>query len=85
MRMPTRAAASAHWYFRCSVGHTMVTWWTSPAASSSVAARRAKAVLPAPGVATARKSCGMADRYFASAAACQARNDPAVPRAARRG
>ena len=83
--MPTRAAASAHWYLRCSVGQTIVTLWTSAELSSSVATRSAKVVLPAPGVATARKSWGIVSRYCASAAACQARSEPAVPQAARRG
>ena len=60
--IPTRAAASAHWVLRCSVGATTVTAWTTPAASSSLAIRSAKVVLPAPGVATARKSWGLRRR-----------------------
>ena len=55
---PTRAAASAHWVLRCSVGATTVTRSTTPRCSSSAATRSAKVVLPAPGVATARKSRG---------------------------
>ena len=54
--MPNRAAASAHWCLRCSVGVTIVSVATSRRASSSAATVRAYAVLPAPGVATRRKS-----------------------------
>ena len=54
-----RAAAAAHWVFRCSVGQTTVTPSTVPSASSSAAIRSANVVLPAPGVATARKSRGL--------------------------
>ncbi len=56
--MPTRAAACAHCDFRWSVGATTVSWSTVPSASISVATRNANVVLPAPGVATARKSSG---------------------------
>src|SRR5699024_4981455 len=56
--MPTRAAESAHCTFRCSVGATTVTRLTIFWARSSAANRRANVVLPAPGVATARKSFG---------------------------
>ncbi len=52
--MPTRAAASAHWVLRCSVGVTTVIRSTTLRASSSAAMVSAKVVLPAPGVATAR-------------------------------
>ena len=58
MAMPTLAAASAHCRFRWSVGATMVTRLTVPASISMDATRSAKVVLPAPGVATARKSLG---------------------------
>ena len=60
--IPTLAAATDHWVFRCSVGATTVMAWTTPVASSSEAIRRAKVVLPAPGVATARKSRGLERR-----------------------
>jgi hypothetical protein len=53
--------------------------------SSSVATRRANVVLPAPGVATARKSCGVDRRYADSASCCQARSFDAVPQGARSG
>ena len=56
--MPTRAAASAHWVFRCSVGATTVTRSMTRRDSSSEATVSANVVLPAPGVATARKSFG---------------------------
>ena len=71
--MPTRAAAAAHWSLRCSVGTTTVIWSTVRSASSSAAIRRANVVLPAPGVATARKSRGLAPRYFTNARRCQPR------------
>ena len=54
--MPIRCAAAAHWYFRCSVGVTTVIAMISRRASSSAAMVSAQAVLPAPGVATSRKS-----------------------------
>ena len=61
--MPIRAAASAHCFFRCSVGATTVicctTWWCS----SQEARVSAKVVFPAPGVATARKSRGCSWMY----------------------
>ena len=85
MWIPTRPAASAHWLLRCSVGQTIVTFSTTPAPISSTAMRKAKVVLPAPGVATARKSCGEAAMYCSRAAACHARRLPAVPQGARRG
>ncbi len=56
--MPARAAASAHWSLRCSVGATTMIRSTIRRPSSSAAADSAKVVLPAPGVATARKSRG---------------------------
>ncbi len=71
--MPTCAAAFDHWCFRCSVGATIVTFAIVRSASSSLATRSANVVLPAPGVATARKSCGAAARYRDSATRCQAR------------
>src|SRR5699024_5943329 len=80
--MPTRAAAWAHWYFRCSVGATTVTWSTVRSTSSSPATRRPKVVLPAPGVATAKKSWGLLVRYLVSARRCQVRSVPPVPFAA---
>src|SRR5699024_12830341 len=64
--MPTRAAASAHWVFRCSVGATTVMRRTVPSDSSAAAICSAKVVLPAPGVATARKSLGARLRYSSS-------------------
>src|SRR6478672_9832238 len=85
MLMPTRAAASAHCVLRFSVGATIVTRSMTPRPSSSVATRNAKVVLPAPGVATARKSRGASSRYCSSAVACQARSLDAVPQAARSG
>ena len=83
--MPARCAASAHWTFRCSVGVTTVILVMIRASSSSRATRSAKVVLPAPGVATARKSRGPSVRYCSSAAACQARSEDAVPQGARPG
>lgn len=86
--MPTRAAASAHWCLRCSVGATTVMSVTTPRSSSSVATWSAKVVLPAPGVATVRKSRPPAaelSRYAVRAASCHARNFRAVPQAARSG
>ena len=56
--IPTRAADSAHCRLRCSVGHTMVIAETMRRSISSRASRSANVVLPAPGVATARKSRG---------------------------
>src|SRR5690625_1678692 len=83
--MPTRAAASAHWVFRCSVGATTVMRRTVPSDCRLAAICSAKVVLPAPGVATAMKSRGAAVRYCSSASACQARNLGTVPQAARSG
>ena len=83
--MPARAAASAHWVLRCSVGATTVTRSTTRRDSSSAATVSAKVVLPAPGVATARKSLGFSVKYASSAAVCQARSFVAVPQAARSG
>ena len=57
-RIETRAAASAHCVFRCSVGATTTMRSTIRRRKSSVARRRANVVLPAPGVAAARKSRG---------------------------
>ena len=83
--MPTRAAASAHCFLRCSVGATTVicctTWWCS----SHDASVSAKVVLPAPGVATARKSRGCSWTYLSRAPCCQARSLLAVPQGARPG
>jgi hypothetical protein len=79
--MPTRAAASAHWVLRCSVGQTTVTASTEPSSSSSAAIRRANVVLPAPGVATARKSSLRRRRYSTRPRRCQARSDPKASRA----
>src|SRR5690606_41609567 len=56
--MPHRWAELAHWIFRWSVGTTTTTRCTIPDSRSSWATRSAKVVLPAPGVATARKSAG---------------------------
>ena len=83
--MPARDAASAHWVLRCSVGATTVTRSTTRRDSSSAATVSAKVVLPAPGVATARKSRGLVVKYSSSAADCQARSLVAVPQAARAG
>src|SRR5699024_12675021 len=83
--IPTRAAASAHWVFRCSVGATTVTRCTVRVSRSSAATRSANVVFPAPGVATARKSLEAAAWYASNAAACHARRFPAVPHAARAG
>src|SRR3954465_12176758 len=71
--MPTRAAACDPWGLRCSGGATTTTWSTVRSPSSSPAMRRANVVLPAPGVATARKSLGLAVRYFTNARRCQPR------------
>src|SRR5699024_4785457 len=70
--MPARAAAAAHWCLRCSVGATTVIVSTVRSARSSVATRRPKVVLPAPGVATARASLGRAMRYLRRAVRCHA-------------
>src|SRR5689334_19991766 len=77
--IPTRAAACAHCVLRCSVGATTVTWLTVRSASSSAAMRSANVVLPAPGVATARKSCGDLRRYSTRALRCQTRSGGAAP------
>lgn len=76
--MPATAAADAHWCFRCSVGVTMVTASIVRSDSSSAAIRRPNTVLPAPGVATARKSLGRFVRYLVSARRCHARSGRAV-------
>ena len=83
--IPIRAAASAHCFFRCSVGATTVTCCTTWWCSSQEARVSAKVVLPAPGVATARKSRGCSWMYCSSAPCCQARSLPAVPQGARPG
>src|SRR5690606_575824 len=80
-----RAAASAHCFFRCSVGATTVTCCTTWWCSSQEASGRANVVLPAPGVATARKSRGCSWMYLSMAACCQARSLLAVPQGARPG
>ena len=67
------------------MGATTVMRSMTRRARSSAARRRAKVVLPAPGVATARKSRGISARYCSRASACQARSLPAVPQAARSG
>ena len=72
--MPLAAAASAHCCFRCSVGTTTATAATVRSAISSPAIRSANAVLPAPGVATARKSRGPVRRYRVIARRCHTRN-----------
>jgi hypothetical protein len=53
--------------------------------SSSAAMVSAKVVLPAPGVATVRKSRGSEAKYRLIASVCQARSLVAVPHAARAG
>src|SRR5213592_3570243 len=83
--IPIRAAASAHCFFRCSVGATTVTCCTTWWCSSQEASVSAKVVLPAPGVATARKSRGCSWTYFSIAPCCQARSLLAVPQGARPG
>src|SRR4051812_2746244 len=83
--MPARLAASAHWVFRCSVGTTTTMRSIIRRPSSSLATERAKVVLPAPGVATARKSRGTSVKYSVIAACCHARSEVAVPQAARSG
>src|SRR3954471_19985820 len=83
--IPIRAAASAHCFFRCSVGATTVTCCTTWWCSSQEARVRAKVVLPAPGVATARKSRGCSWTYLSNAPCCQARSLLAVPQGARPG
>src|SRR5690242_16646500 len=68
----SRAAALAHWTLRWAVGATTTTG-AGRRASSVRSATRANVVLPAPGVATARKSgCAEASKR-ASAACCQGR------------
>ncbi|SKU37388.1 Uncharacterised protein [Mycobacteroides abscessus subsp. abscessus] len=71
---PKEAADCAHCTFRCSVGTTTVILSTVPSASSSVAMRRANRVFPDPGVATAKKSRGLAAKYRTNALRCQPRN-----------
>src|ERR1044072_6690726 len=83
--IPIRAAASAHCFLRCSVGATTVTCCTTWWCSSHDARVSAKVVLPAPGVATARKSRGCSWMYLSIAACCQARSLLAVPHGARPG
>ena len=56
------AAASAHWVFRCSVGATMITRSICRRENRLAARVSANDVLPAPGVATARKSRGSASK-----------------------
>jgi hypothetical protein len=56
----------------------MVTASIVRSLSSSAAIRRPNTVLPAPGVATARKSFGFVVRYFVSARRCHARSGRAV-------
>ena len=60
------------------MGTTTVNCSTARWLSSSAATRRANAVLPEPGVATARKSRGWPVRYFTSARRCQPRSDGGV-------
>ena len=79
--MSIRSAACAHWNFRCCVGTTTTTRRIARARSARRAAVRAKVVLPAPGVATARKLGDELASNCASASRCHARN-PAVPRRA---
>ena len=83
--IPTFAAASAHCFFRWSVGATTMSWRTVPRLKSSLARVSAKVVLPAPGVATAMKSRGFFSKYFCMASACQARRCTEVPQGARSG
>src|SRR6202007_850198 len=78
-------AASAHCFFRCSVGATTVTCCTTWWCSSQDASVSAKVVLPAPGVATARKSRGCSWMYVSIAPCLQGRSLPAVPQGARPG
>src|SRR6188472_4425315 len=69
----SRAAAWAHWSFRCAVGATTTTG-AGRRARTVRSAVRANVVLPAPGVATARKSgCDEAAKR-ARAACCQGRS-----------
>jgi hypothetical protein len=58
---PSRWAASAHCTFRCWVGATTTRPRQSRSARCRAAATSANVVLPAPGVATARKSLEPAD------------------------
>src|SRR3954470_12548582 len=81
--MSRRSAACAHWYLRCCVGTTTttrrITFWTSarrPAVS-------AKVVLPAPGVATARKLGELLASNWASASYCHGRSGTGPCSAAR--
>src|SRR6478736_1113731 len=69
----SRAAACAHWSLRCAVGATITTG-AGRLARTWRRAVCANVVLPAPGVATARKSgCGEAEKR-ARAACCQGRS-----------
>src|SRR5919199_4127330 len=68
----SRAAAVAHWVFRCAVGVTTSSG-AGRRASVSRAATRASVVLPAPGVATARKSGWPRPTKASSAACCHGR------------
>ena len=82
--MPARAAASAH----CGLEVLGRRDDRDPvddraAPSSSAATVSANVVLPAPGVATARKSRGLLGEVLPSAAVCQARSAAPCPR--RRG
>ena len=70
---PKRAAASAHWSLRCEVGATTTSRRPGLAAMSCTAAHRAKVVLPAPGVATARKSGASVPASRSRARFCQGR------------
>ena len=69
----TGSAASAHWTLRCEVGATTTSRRRRLAARSCTAAHRAKVVLPAPGVATARKSGASAAASRSRARFCHGR------------
>ena len=68
------SAASAHWVFRCWVGATTTRRRRGCSARCWRAAASAKVVLPAPGVATARKSGPGRARKASRAAFCQRRS-----------
>src|SRR5437867_2631260 len=71
--MSKRSAASAHWVLRCWVGTTTTTRRAVRAVSARQTAASAKLVLPAPGVATARKSALARASNAARASRCQGR------------
>ena len=72
--MSSRSAAWAHCNLRCCVGTTTTSRRIWRANSARSAAASANAVLPAPGVATARKSGRSLSSNCSSATRCHSRN-----------